>query len=203
MGKLVVVVGNSGIGKTSLALKLSEQLALPAYLEQHHDRPFQRLFSGDLRAYALANQVDYLMFRAEQEAAIRTQASHGIQDGGLDLDFHVFTRHFLNKGYLANEEHDLCRRLYELARRFLPMPDVIVSMKAPMEVVLRRFARRKRDLEIAKAQDLSALQALLDEWLAHVCGVPVVAVDAAIEDAEYSGQLEALAPCLKAHLESH
>jgi deoxyadenosine/deoxycytidine kinase len=186
MGKLISVVGNSGSGKTTLTCLLASQRRFVTALEQHEERPFQRLFSQDLRRYGLANQVDYLLYRAEQELAIRRSGSTGVQDGGLDVDFNVFTRHFFQKGYLSASEYDLCCRMYALLRQFLPPPDLIIRLAAPLEVIARRYLRRGRKLEIAQAADLGELEALLEGWISSIRTIPVVEVDASIDDPSYA-----------------
>lgn len=192
MGKLIVVVGNTGVGKTTLVQALQRQGNFSAALEQHAERPFQRLFSQDLPRYALPNQVDYLLLRAEQEWAIRQGRGPGLQDGGLDLDFFVFTRQFFEKGYLTPAEFGLCRRFFELTRQLLPRPDLIIWLAAPLEVIARRFARRGRALEIAGLQDLRELQTLLEDWLSQVPEKRLVQVDASREDPDYAEAVPSL-----------
>ena len=87
MGKLITVVGNSGVGKTTFVQQLCLKSGFVQAMEQHYERPFQKLFSLDHESYAFANQIDYLLFRAEQELEIRNCEKTGVQDGGLDEDF--------------------------------------------------------------------------------------------------------------------
>src|SRR5512134_3252917 len=115
MGKLIVIVGPSGVGKTTLVRALAQAYPFETAFEQHLERPFQSLFKQDKR-YALANQMDYLLYRAEQERVLRAAPQTGLVDGGLDLDFHGFTRLFHARGLLTDAEFDLCQRLYELLR---------------------------------------------------------------------------------------
>ncbi|MEW5873108.1 MAG: deoxynucleoside kinase [Chloroflexota bacterium] len=187
MGRLIAVVGNSGVGKTALTQRLCQLGPFTGGLEQHQARPFQGLFAQENQRYGLANQVDYLLLRAEQEASLRASDLDGVQDGGLEMDFYVFTRHFYNLGYLHLAEYELCQRLYRQLRRGLPAPEVFVSMTAPLEVIASRFARRGRALEIARLAELHALQALLDGWLeqAERAGARLVRVDASQEDPGY------------------
>jgi deoxyadenosine/deoxycytidine kinase len=183
MGKLVCVVGNAGVGKTTLVRRLCAASAaagrplLPA-LEQHDARPFQQLFADDLVRYGLANQVDYLLLRGEQERAARAGTGVAIHDGGLDLDYHGFTQLFRQKGYLTEAEFGLCARLYASLRACLPPPDVLVYLAAPVDLVIARHQARNRTLEIARAADLAKLGALIDGWVATLPRAHVLQVDA-------------------------
>lgn len=186
LSKLIAVVGNSGVGKTTFAQQLCRASGLECAFEQHIERPFHTSFAQDLRRYALANQVDFLLFRAEQESAIRRSGKSAVVDGGLDQDFFVFTRHFHRKGFLTQGEFELCERLYRLLRQMLPPPDWIIYLKAPRQVIARRYAQRDRELEIAQIEDLEALELLLEEWLNAQKESPLLTLDSAAEDANYA-----------------
>ncbi len=185
-GRLVAVVGNTGVGKTTFVRRLCTAGGLSYGLEQHQERPFQRLFSQDLARYALPNQVDYLLLRAEQEYAIRRSPGVGVVDGGLDEDFFVFTRLFHQQGYLSSAEYTLCERLYYFYRLLLPPPDLFIWLQAPVEIIAGRFVRRQRPLQIAQLDDLHRIEKLLEEWLSpDSCGRLMI-VDAAIDDPNYT-----------------
>lgn len=182
MGRLIAVVGASGVGKTTLVAALRRHAPFAAGLEQHRERPFQALMAADLRRYALANQIDYLLYRAEQEQVIRAGSSPGLVDGGLDLDFYGFTRLFHRKGYLTDAEYELCARLYHMLRQLLGPPDLILYLTAPPAVVVERHARRGRALEIAQRDDLALMDALIADWLERAPGAPVITLDASTDD---------------------
>jgi deoxyadenosine/deoxycytidine kinase len=188
--KLITIVGNSGAGKTTLARRLCEQGPFITGLEQIEERPFQALFAQDLHRYGLPNQVDYLLLRAEQEWAIRQSAQIGVQDGGLEMDFHVFARLFYEKGYLSDAEYQLCARLYGFFRQLLPPPDLIIRLAAPLDVIARRYRHRNRPLEIAQPDDLARMETLLDRWLATVTTTPILVFDAGGDDPTYARQVE-------------
>ncbi len=200
MGSLVAVIGNSGVGKTTLARALAGSAGFTAGLEQHEERPFQRQFARQHRRYALPNQVDYLLLRAEQERALRAKPAVGVQDGGLDLDYHLFTRRFFQKGYLNPDEFALCRRLYGLLRELQPPPEVFVYLKAPREVIEQRYRGRGKVLRIATIEDLDALQALLDEWLDSLSGSRLVTVEAGQDDPGFQAALPGILARIQAVL---
>ncbi|MBK8432816.1 MAG: deoxynucleoside kinase [Chloroflexi bacterium] len=178
-GKLITIVGNSGVGKTTLAKKLCAAGGFAGGLEQRQEeRPFQALMAADLSRYALPNQMDFLLARAEQELAMRKRGQMGLLDGGLEVDFFIFTRHFARRGYLSAAEYGLCERLYTTLRQLLPPPEAIIWLDAPVEVAMARHAARGRPLEIAQQTDLAELDELLRDWLASPPPSPIWRIEA-------------------------
>jgi deoxyadenosine/deoxycytidine kinase len=183
MNKLIAVVGASGVGKTALVHALAKAHPFRTAYEEHAERPFQALFKQD-RRYALANQVDYLLLRAEQERELRASQQPGIIDGGLDLDFHGFTRLFHSRGLLTRPEFDLCRRLYRVLRKALPRPELMIRLRADEQTILHRLSTRDR-INIAGAEDATILNSFLDEWLRSLPPEQVLELDVSKEALDY------------------
>ncbi|MBN2044798.1 MAG: deoxynucleoside kinase [Anaerolineales bacterium] len=195
MGRLITIVGNNASGKTTLTNALCRQTGFTPWLESHEDRPYQPLFSQDVRRYALPNQIDYLLRRAEQEREIRQGEITGVQDGGLDQDYHLYTRLFQYKGFLDGREFTLCQRTYRALRAGLPAPDLIVWLRAPLDLLRARLQARNRkiDLEqIVTLDDLPLLEGYLEDWLAEIPAPRLLVVDAGAQDDLLSPLLTAL-----------
>ncbi len=188
MGKLIVIIGASGVGKTTLANALARRANFHLALEQHVERPFQALFKQDAK-YALANQMDYLLYRAEQEAELRKIDATAIMDGGLDLDFHGFTRLFHMHGWLTDAEFDLCRRLYTLTRSLLPLPDMVILLSASAQTVSERLASRNR-INIASEKDAELLDRFAHEWLSSIPQEKILSLDVTNETADYQNSIK-------------
>ena len=197
MSKLISVVGASGVGKTALVQALAKTKNFQTAYEQHAERPFQALFKQDKR-FALANQMDYLLLRAEQEKELRAGALIGLTDGGLDLDFHGFTRLFLSRNLLSQPEFDLCRRLYTHIRETLPQPELIVRLNADVETVNSRMGSRQR-INIASAEDTALFNSLVDEWLRNVPSKQKLELDVSNETLDYQNSTN----CILEFIETH
>lgn len=188
MNKLITIVGASGVGKTAFVRALAKTGKFATAYEQHDERPFQALFKAD-RRYALANQVDFFLLRAEQEKELRASSLIGLIDGGLDLDFHCFTRLFRHRSLLTDPEHDLCRRVYHLIRETLPPPELIVRLNADEATVADRLSARER-INIAEAADTALFNSFLDDWLASAPNDRVLRLDVSNEDLNFSQSVD-------------
>ena len=184
MNKLIIIIGPSGVGKTTLARALCAKHDFAIAYEQHNERPFQTLFKQDVK-YALANQLDYLLFRAEQEYELRNHDKPALMDGGLDLDFHGFTRLFHLRGWLSDEEFKLCQRFYSLTRRLLPPPDLIIALSASAKTISDRLAARNR-INIASSDDSQTVSRFMNEWLESISQEKIIRLDITQENINYN-----------------
>ena len=140
--------------------------------------------------------MDYFILRAEQEKELRASSKIGLMDGGLDLDFHGFTRLFLSRNLLCQNEFDLCRRFYLLTRELLPLPELIIRLKTDEETVAGRLSSRKR-INIANADDTVLFNSYLDEWLASIPSRQILALDVSKETLQYAHSVSIILDTIK------
>ena len=195
MGKLIAFVGPSGVGKTSLVQAISRAGQFAVAYEQHTERPFQSKAKQD-KQFTLANQLDYLIFRAGQERTIRQSPLVGLLDGGLDLDFHGFASLFRARGWLSDPEYELCGRFYELARAWLAAPELIVRLSASEETIRVRLSSRTR-VNIASAEDTALFNQFIEEWLITVPPERVVRLEVSHEPIEFPESVPVILARLK------
>src|SRR3972149_6494847 len=101
--------------------------------------------------------MDYLLYRAEQEQELRKSDLPALMDGGLDLDFHGFTRLFHKKRFLNDPEFDLCSRFYTLTRSLLRSPDRSIALRTDAQAVSHRLAALDR-ISSASSEDAELLE---------------------------------------------
>jgi deoxyadenosine/deoxycytidine kinase len=194
MGKIIAITGNLGSGKTTLARLLCQHCGFIPCWEDPAARPFQQAFMQAPERWALANQLDFYLFRCEQEQRARQGEATVVFDGGFDQDYHVFTRHLSEQGYLTPAELALCRRFYTLARACLPPPDLLIRLRVDLPVLLRRKAARERatyDQALAP-QQLARFEQYLDEWLGAQTASPVLSFAAGEDFRQNTPELQSL-----------
>jgi deoxyadenosine/deoxycytidine kinase len=196
MINLIAVVGASGVGKTALVHALANSYPFETAYEGHAERPFQSLFKHDAR-YALANQIDYLLWSVAQEKRLRASPNIGLMDSGLDLDFHGFTRLFHSRCLLTDAEFELCRRLYQFLREGSPGPELIVHLHADEATIADRLSRRDR-INIASAQDTALFNSFVDEWLAKIPSDQILELDVSNETLEYERSVNTILGVIRA-----
>jgi len=172
----IVVEGPIGVGKTSLARYLAEELGARAVLEVVEENPFLAGFYRDRARYAFQAQVFFLLSRFRQHMALAQEAlfeSDTVSDYMFEKDF-IFAS--LN---LAGAEWELYRQLFEQLRPRITPPDLVVYLRAAPELLLERIARRGRPFE--RAIEPAYLQRIGDAYDAHFrhAPYPVHVVEAA------------------------
>jgi deoxyguanosine kinase len=137
--RFIVVEGPIGVGKTSLARRLSQSLGGELVLEQAEQNPFLERFYKNPRAAAFQTQLFFLFQRARQLEEVRQEdlfSAVRVADYLLEKD-RLFARVTLD-----DAEYALYERVYERVVVDAPKPDLVVYLQAPVDVLVDRIARR-------------------------------------------------------------
>ncbi|MGH1538024.1 MAG: deoxynucleoside kinase [Gammaproteobacteria bacterium] len=142
--KYIVVEGPIGVGKTSLAQRLSDEFGSTLLLEQVEDNPFLERFYQNPREAALSTQLYFLLQRTKQlqefkQADIFTPVR--VADFLIEKD-RLFAQVTLNAS-----EYELYEQIYSHLTIDAPKPDLVVYLQAPVEVLLQRIRKRGRGYE--------------------------------------------------------
>lgn len=163
---LLLVAGNIGAGKTSLAERLGSRLGWISAYESVSDNPYLPDFYQDMRMWSFHLQIFFLGHRAQQHLDVALNPKSAIIDRSIYEDFHIFARALHALGDLSERDYLAYRKLYELVTQSLPRPNLLIYLKAPVPVLLERIRRRGREIEAAITPAyLQRLESFYDEWL--------------------------------------
>lgn len=139
--RYIALEGPPGVGKTALAERLAAHVDATTVLEDT-DNPFLGDFYAERPGAALQSQLFFLLNRHRQQETLR-QTDLFSQ---LTVCDYLFEKDRVY-AYLNLDDNDLFiyQRLYELLARDVSLPDLVVYLQAPSELLVKRI--RVRDAE--------------------------------------------------------
>lgn len=152
----IAIEGVIGVGKTTLARLLQPAFEARLQLEVFEENPFLASFYADRKRYAFQTQIFFLLSRYHQQRAIPELLSTGCN---LISDY-TFRKDCLFAGInLEGDEFDVYYQVHEALAEKIPLPDLILYLKADTGVLLQRIASRdrpyERDMERAYIETLN------------------------------------------------
>jgi deoxyadenosine/deoxycytidine kinase len=142
--RYIVVDGPIGVGKTSLATLLAEELGGRLILERAEDNPFLTDFYRDPSRFRFQTQTFFLLSRfSQQEEMLQPDLFTRIivSDYLFDKD-RIFA-------CLTLDEHELAlyEQIYRILEPRVAKPDLVIFLQADTETLLRRIRQRGRSFE--------------------------------------------------------
>lgn len=178
--RMVVVAGNIGAGKTSLTERLGERMGWQMAFESVTDNPYLADFYGDMRNWSFHLQIFFLGHRAQQYLDLHVSPKSAILDRSIYEDAYIFARALHSLGNLNERDYLAYRRVFELIVSRLPPPNLLIYLRAPVEVLMERIYRRAREIETGITEEyLGLLESFYDDWMDvfDVCPVLTIRTD--------------------------
>ena len=189
----IAVEGPIGIGKTSLAKKLAESFQAELLLEGASENPFLEKFYQDPKSGALPVQLYFLFQRSRQLQELRQGdmfSPNHISDYLMDKD-RLFARVTLD-----TDELNLYEQVYENLTIDAPVPDLVIYLQAPTDVLLKRIRKRGISMENTINEEyLNKLTSAYTDFFHYYNDSPLLIVNASAIDlinnkADYQQLLE-------------
>jgi deoxyadenosine/deoxycytidine kinase len=178
--RIIVLAGNIGAGKTSLTERLGARLGWQTAFESVADNPYLADFYHDMGAWSFHLQVFFLGHRAQQYLDLAASPQSAILDRSIYEDAYIFARALHELGNLSERDYLSYRTVFELIVSRLPPPDLLIYLRAPVEVLIERIRRRARAIESGVSADyLALLESFYDDWMHtfDVCPVLTIRTD--------------------------
>lgn len=141
----LVIEGNIGAGKTTLATRLSEDLNSKLILEGFSDNPFLPKFYTDPAKYSFPLELSFL---AERYSQLKTNLANRDLFHKLTITDYYFMKSLIfAQNTLATDEYNLYRKFFDIIYERLPKPDLYVYLHLPENSLIQNIRKRGREYE--------------------------------------------------------
>jgi deoxyguanosine kinase len=174
--QFLVIEGNIGSGKTSLAEMLAKDLNAKLILEQFADNPFLPKFYSDPERYSFPLELSFLADRYNQ---IKKEVIN------LDLfqptvvaDYYFSKTAIFASNTLKPDEFHLFRQIFDMVSENIPKPDLYVYLHSDTQNLLKNIKKRGRAYE--KEITSGYLNGIRDgyfAWFKKITLFPVLIID--------------------------
>jgi deoxyguanosine kinase len=141
----IAIEGVIGVGKTTLARLLHPAFQADLLLEVFEENPFLSGFYSDRERYAFQTQIFFLLSRYHQQ---RNAVPDHLRKGVSLISDYTFEKDALfARINLHGDELEMYYRVHEALAEKIPLPGLIVYLRAETDVLLERIAMRDRPYE--------------------------------------------------------
>lgn len=174
--RFVVIEGNIGVGKTTLATYISEMYGAKLILERFADNPFLPKFYEDQERYAFPVEMSFLADRYNQ-------LKRELQSGDLFSSFIIADYYFMKslifaRNSLAPDEFRLYNQLFHIIYQSLPKPDLYVYLHHDAGQLLTNIKNRGRTFEVHISQQyLESIQLGYFEFFKQQPDLPILVLN--------------------------
>lgn len=172
------IAGNIGVGKTTFTSFLAKEFNLKDIYESVSDNPYLSDFYGDMHRWSFNLQVYFLHHRFASIIDIENSHNGFVQDRTIYEDVEIFSKNLHDMGYLDDRDWKTYSDLFLNMTKFLKSPDIIIYLRADLDVLLERINNRNRNYEATiDPEYLKRLNLMYDEWIENITWTKVLIID--------------------------
>jgi deoxyguanosine kinase len=143
--QFIVIEGNIGAGKTTLARKIAEDFNAKMIPEEFAENPFLPKFYKNPEKYSFPLELSFLADRYQQ-------LNNELRIGDLFKSFIVADYYFTKslifaQNTLSDDEYRLYRRIFNIIYDSIPKPDLYVYLFSDVENLIKNIRKRGRSYE--------------------------------------------------------
>jgi deoxyadenosine/deoxycytidine kinase len=147
----LVIEGNIGAGKTTLAQMISKKYQAKLVLEQFADNPFLPKFYKNQDQYSFPLEMAFL---AERYNQLNRELSHFDLFSAFTISDYYFMKSLIfAQNTLQPDEYNLYRQFFTIIYDKMPKPDLYVYLHKDSELLLKNIALRGREYETFITKD--------------------------------------------------
>jgi deoxyguanosine kinase len=172
----IVIEGNIGTGKTSLATRLANDFNTRLILERFADNPFLPKFYENQNRYAFPLELSFLADRYKQ---LKNDLSNPELFQQQTISDYILNKSLIFAGItLKDDEYELYQRLFDIINPNLPRPDLLVYLHKDVHQLKRNIRTRGRDYEQSIEDDyLKKLEEGYWSFFRHQQHLRIIVID--------------------------
>lgn len=177
VGQYVVLAGNIGVGKTSLAEGLAARLGWRVGREGVEGNAYLIDFYHDPSRWAFLLAMHNLEQRLRQHRELRRRGENVVLDRSIYEDRYIFVEMQRDTGLLSERDYRCYIAFWDLLVEKMPVPNVLIYLYAPIDVLIKRIKNRGRTIEEAiDSNYLEQLQIKYNAWIGNFNICPVISI---------------------------
>ena len=182
--KHIVISGNIGVGKTTLAEKLSKKYNWKILLEEVDNNPYLDDFYKSMKSWSFHLQIFFLNSRFKQIQNISKTNNTIIQDRSIYEDYEVFTKNLFDSGILLKREFENYKRLYNTIIEYVKVPDLLIYIRNKnINNIVNNIKKRNRKFEKKiNTEYLKNLNNYYENWIKHYSNKNLLIIDVTNKD---------------------
>jgi len=141
----IVIEGNIGAGKTSLAAMLAEEFNARLILEQFEENSFLPKFYENQERYAFPLELSFLADRYQQLKSL--VSAPDMFKAFTVADYFIFKSLIFASKNLETLEYGLYSKLFAIVSSVVPKPELIVYLYLNLENLKKNIEKRGRPYE--------------------------------------------------------
>lgn len=155
----IAIEGPIGVGKTTLAELLAEELRYRPFFEEAQSNPFLPDFYESRSQYALQTQLFFLLARLEQEEELSGQ---NLENQAIISDYLFSKDEIFAPLNLSLQELALYRSIRRRLEKESLKPDLVIFLQAEPKILKERIKSRR--IEFEQKIDLDYLEELVQAY---------------------------------------
>lgn len=141
----IAVEGPIGIGKTSLAQRISTHFDFHLLKEIVDENPFLGKFYEDVSEWSFQTEMFFLCNRYKQLEDI--QKNYLMKQHPVVADYHIAKNMIFARRTLSGNQLEKYEQIYEILTKDMPLPNLIIYITGSLETILERIKKRDRKIE--------------------------------------------------------
>ncbi len=174
--KYIVIEGNIGAGKTSLAKKIASEYNANLVLEEFEDNPFLPKFYKNPDKYSFHVELSFLASRYQQ--LINEIPYKNLFKTFTLADFYFAKSLIFASVTLSQSEYNLYRKIFNIIYKSLPKPDIYIYLHVNTKRLIENIRKRGREYEKELDEDyLNKLQNAYFQFMREQKEMRIVILD--------------------------